>query len=134
MVWRCPPNILVEQLDPAELFQCKAAPIVRRTDAPKTAPALSAVLIAEYPQLSLCIPPEPVRAQEPTPAVIDGRHGPPSRNCCPNQPVDFFDRLGLRRADAHHLHCTRTRVSHEVKPLIEIFPRTSADLSQESAR
>ena len=73
----------VQQSDRAQLRQCDATPVVRRSGRPQTTFALAAVLIAEYSKLTLAVPAQPVRAKQTPTFVIAGRN----RSAPLNRPV-----------------------------------------------
>lgn len=66
----------VQQSDRAQLLQCDATPVVRRSGRPQATFALAAVLITEDSQLALAVSAKPVRAKQAPALVIAGRNRP----------------------------------------------------------
>src|SRR5579872_1650201 len=93
MVGRGPPHI-VEQFDSAELFQHHASPVLRCIGRLETALTSPAVLIAQHSQLPGVVSSQPMRAEQPTPTLVDTRDRAPSGNGRPHQPVNVFPPSG----------------------------------------
>jgi hypothetical protein len=62
MIWRCAP-IIFQQLHPTKFLEHYTPPVGRRSNRPQSALALAAVLVADHPQLSICIPAQSVGAK-----------------------------------------------------------------------
>ena len=67
----------------------------------ESAPALTAVLIAEYAEPSLSIPAQPVRAKQSEPLLIRGLDRLLIRHRSPDQPINILHRLDPRLDDPH---------------------------------
>jgi hypothetical protein len=81
------------KLHSAEFLNCNAAPVGRRSDRLQATLALSAVLIAKNPKLSLLVPPQPVRTKQPMPKLVHSSHWASMFYRCPDQTIDVFYRL-----------------------------------------
>ena len=91
----------VYQFHAAQFLENDATPILRRSDRPQSAFALTAILIAEHARLAQAIAAQPVRAKQPREFFVDGADRPFILYCRPNQPVHLLDGLDLRFDNTH---------------------------------
>jgi hypothetical protein len=87
---RCGAPGALQKFHCAEFFNRNAAPVGRRTNRLQATFALSAVLIAQYPQLSLPVPPQPVWAKQPVPILIHSGYRASLFYRPPDQTIDVF--------------------------------------------
>jgi hypothetical protein len=79
-----------QYLHHTESLQRNTSPVGRRTVRLQTTFAFSAVLITQNPQLSLLVPPQSMRTQQPLSTVIHSSYWMPAFHRRPNQTVDVF--------------------------------------------
>jgi hypothetical protein len=100
MIW-CGPPWAFQKFYCAEFLNRNAAPVGRRTDGLQSTLALSAVLIAQNPQLSLPVPPQSVRAKQPMPILVHSGYRAPVFYCRPHQTIDVFLWLNCAKRYPH---------------------------------
>jgi hypothetical protein len=74
----------------AEFLNRNTAPVVRRTDRLQSTLTLSAVLIAQNPQLSLPVPPQSVWAKQPIPILVHSGYRASVFYRCPEKRIEVF--------------------------------------------
>lgn len=80
----------IEKFHAAELVQRNAPPVRRRSCRLQSAFAFPAKLIAKHPELTVLIPAQPVRTQQPMPVVINSGHWLPVYNSFAYTPVKIL--------------------------------------------
>ena len=87
---RCGAPGALQKFHCAEFLNRNAAPVGRRTDRLQATLALSAVLVAQNPQLSLPVLPQSVRAKQTMPLLVHSGYRESVFYSCPDQAIGVF--------------------------------------------
>src|SRR4030088_2156942 len=100
MVW-CGAPWIFQSFHCAEFLNGNAAPVIRRTGRLQATLALSAVLIAQNPRLSLPIPSQSVWAEQSMPILVHGGYRASVFHRRPDQTIDLFFGLTCTKRCPH---------------------------------
>ena len=96
----------------AEFLNRNAAPVSRRTVGLQATLALSAVLIAQNPNLSVLVPPQTVGTKQPRTRIVHRSYRVFVFYRCPDQTVNIFQRLNCAKRRPHVFRISAERTMY----------------------